>query len=210
MKRGNTPAWAITALYLAIFLFCFGNQASAQGTPKLPPDTRQDPVTAADQTPSPPPTQSAPMPQHTLTIGRAGNGQGKVTTNPAGTLFKKGLTVTIRAIPDINSVFAGWSGSCSGASPVCPVILTADKTVTASFAIKIYTIRVPSPVNGVIHPSGLIKATHGEKRRFQIIPLPGYRVSEVLVDKHSVGAVSSYTFNNVTTDHAVEVVFMKQ
>jgi hypothetical protein len=52
--------------------------------------------------------------------------------------------------------------------------------------------------------------THGEKRRFQVIPLPGYRVSVVLVDKVSVGAVNSYTFNNVTGDHVVEAIFVKQ
>jgi hypothetical protein len=56
----------------------------------------------------------------------------------------------------------------------------------------------------------MIKVTHGEKRRFQVIPLPGYRISEVLVDKVSVGAVNSYTFNNVTDDHVVEVIFVKK
>jgi len=56
----------------------------------------------------------------------------------------------------------------------------------------------------------MIKVSHGEKRRFQIIPLPGYRVSEVLVDKASVGSVNSYTFNNVTDDHLLEVIFIKQ
>jgi hypothetical protein len=88
--------------------------------------------------------------------------------------------------------------------------MTADRAVTASFSLRTYTIRISSPVNGVIHPSGTIRVTHGEKRRFQVIPLPGYRISEVLVDKVSVGAVNSYTFNNVTGDHVVEAIFVKQ
>jgi hypothetical protein len=88
--------------------------------------------------------------------------------------------------------------------------MTVDRAVTASFSLKTYTIVVRPPTNGVIHPSGTVRATHGEKRRFQIIPLPGFQVSEVLVDKVSVGAVNSYTFNNVTSDHVMEAIFLKQ
>ena len=34
-------------------------------------------------------------------------------------------------------------------------------------------------------------------------------MAKVLVDGRSVGAVSSYTFRNVTQDHTIEAVFMK-
>jgi hypothetical protein len=88
--------------------------------------------------------------------------------------------------------------------------MTGDKAATASFVLKSYTIHVRSPVNGVIHPFGAVKVTHGERRRFQIIPLPGYRVSEVLVDRASVGAVNAYIFNNVTSDHNIEAIFVKE
>jgi hypothetical protein len=88
--------------------------------------------------------------------------------------------------------------------------MTGDKTATASFILKSYTIHVRSPMNGVIHPFGAVKVIHGERRRFQIIPLPGYRVSEVLVDRVSVGAVNAYTFNNVTSDHNIEAIFVKE
>jgi hypothetical protein len=150
------------------------------------------------------------IPQHSLTIVKIGNGQGRVTNNPPGVLFKKGMLVTLHAIPDSNSVFEAWSGSCSGSSKTCSVNMTAARAVAASFNLKTYTIHVRSPVNGVIHPFGAVKVTHGEKRRFQIIPLPGYRVSEVLVDRASVGAINSYTFNNVTDDHNIEVIFVKE
>jgi hypothetical protein len=150
------------------------------------------------------------VPQHSLTIGRTGNGYGKVTTNPAGPLFKKGTQVTLHAVPDDNSVFTGWSGGCSVSLPTCSVSMAADRNVTASFSLKTYTIHVHSPINGVIHPSGIIKANYGEKRKFQVIPLPGFRVSEVLVDKASVGAVNSYTFNTITRDHVLEALFVKK
>jgi uncharacterized repeat protein (TIGR02543 family) len=156
-------------------------------------------------------TQAAgSIPQYTLTMSRAGSGQGKVSSNLAGDVFKKGTWVALRAVPEDNSVFAGWTGACSGTSTSCNLQMTSDRTVMATFTLKTYTIRVPVPFNGVIHPSGTIKVPHGEKRRFQVIPLPGYRVSEVLVDKASVGAVNLYTFDNVRADHVLEAVFVKQ
>lgn len=210
IKRCTVPVRAISVFSLVLFLLFLGNRASGQETTAATPDARQDSVTAADQAPIPPTAQPDVIPQHTLTIERTGNGLGKVTNTPAGILFKKGTSVTLGAVPAANSAFTGWSGSCSGSSRTCSVTMTADKTVTASFSLKTYTIRVPFPVNGVIHPSGTIKAFHGEKRRFQIIPLPGYRVSELLVDKISVGAVNSYTLNSITSDHVVEAIFVKQ
>ena len=210
MKRCKMPVRAIYIFCLVAFLLFPGNRVSGQGTTIATPDAQQDPVTAVEPAPTPPTAQPDVRSQHTLTIGRAGNGQGKVTNIPAGALFKEGTPVTLHAVPEANSVFTGWSGGCSGSSRTCSVRMTTDMAVTASFALKTYTIRVPFPVNGVIHPSGTIKASHGEKRRFQVIPLPGYRISEVLVDKVSVGAVDSYTFNNVTGDHVVEAIFLKQ
>jgi hypothetical protein len=210
MKRRNVPVQAISVLCLGVFLLFSANRVSGQASPIATPEAQQDPGTAADQTPPLPAIQPEVIPEHTLTISKTGNGQGKVTNSPAGTLFKRGTSVTLNAVPEANSVFTGWSGGCSGTSRTCSVSMTADRAVAASFSLKTYTIRVPFPVNGVIHPSGTIKATHGEKRRFQVIPLPGYRVSEVLVDKVSVGAVNSYTFNNVTGDHVVEAIFVKQ
>lgn len=210
MKRRHGPLGDVPAICLVAVLFFSGTLIWGQGTRETAPDGRQEAATAADQAPAPPPTQAAGIPQYALTIEKAGNGQGRVTSSPAGTLFKRGTVVTLRAVPEANSLFTGWVGSCSGASLFCSLNMTADRALTASFTLRTYVIRVPSPVNGVIHPSGIVKANHGEKRRFQIIPLPGFRVSDVLVDKVSVGAVNSYTFSNVTGDHVVEVVFAKE
>ncbi len=210
MKRRNVPVQAISGLCLSVFLLFSANRVSGQASPIATSESHQDPGAAAGQTPPPPAILPDVIPQHYLTISKTGNGQGKVTNSPAGTFFIRGTSVTLNAVPEANSLFTGWSGSCSGTSRTCSVSMTADRVVTASFSLKTYTIRVHVPLNGVIHPSGTIRATHGEKRRFQVIPLPGYRVSEVLVDKVSVGAVNSYTFSNVTSDHVVEAIFVKQ
>ncbi len=219
MKGRNISARVIPALFLVGFLLSLGKWVTAEETTVATPDIRPSPVAAPDPAPGPRSTDPTPSPrmthpdvvtQHSLTIGRAGNGYGKVTTNPGGPLFKKGTQVTLHAVPDDNSVFTGWSGGCSVSLPTCSVSMTADRNVTASFSLKTYTIHVHSPINGVIHPSGIIKANYGERRKFQVIPLPGFRVSEVLVDKASVGAVNSYTFNTITRDHVLEAIFVKK
>jgi len=197
MKGRKGPKWALPVLGLTIFLFYFGDRVSGQGAPQTALDTRP-----GDQAPA--------IPQPNLTILRTGNGQGKVTTSPAGSSFKKGTLVTLVALPAPHSVFEGWSGNCAGSSPTCTVSLSTDRAVTASFSLKTYAIHVRPPVNGVIHPYGTVKAAHGEKRRFQIIPVSGHRVSEVLVDKVSQGAINTYTFKEITGDHVLEAIFIKQ
>lgn len=233
MIRCKSPVWTVPALGLIVFLTFAVSLVSGHETPKADPDARRGIIkyslsanTGATsrnatimkagrtfqvaQGPTPPVAQPVPVvPHHTLTIEKTGNGQGRVSNNPAGTVFRKGALVNLYAVPEANSVFAGWSGSCSGPSKTCVVNMMADRVVTASFLLRTHTIHVRLPMNGVIHPSGTVKAIHGEKRRFQIIPLPGYHVSEVLVDKTSVGSVNSYTFNNVTGDHVLEAIFVK-
>lgn len=236
MKRHTMPVLAIPVICSLISLLFCGGPVLGQETLESKPEERQEPVSPVDkplprtqqeeprvapegrrapaasgeqgQPPLPQKGQSPTVPLHSLTISREGNGQGKVTTNPAGTSFRRGALVTLHASPGANSIFDGWSGACSGSSKTCSVTMNGDKAVTAIFSLRTYTIYVRLPVNGVIHPFGAVKAAHGGKRRFQIIPLPGYRVYDVLVDKVSVGAVNSYTFENVTGDHVLEAVFV--
>ena len=149
-------------------------------------------------------------PQYALTVKKTGDGQGTVASSPAGTLFNKGASVTLNANPGTGSVFSGWSGACSVTSHTCSVKVNSATNVTASFSLKILTITVATPSNGIIYPSGPVKVAYGAKRTFQIIPLPGHRVSDVLVDRVSVGEVNSYTFSNVVADHLIQATFVKQ
>jgi uncharacterized repeat protein (TIGR03803 family) len=73
-----------------------------------------------------------------VSVALAGNGNGTVTSNPAGincgstcsANFANGTTVTLSASPATGSAFEGWSGSCSGTGN-CP--LAAGAEVTAIF-----------------------------------------------------------------------------
>ncbi len=60
---------------------------------------------------------------------------------------------------------------------------------------------------GTISPSGAVAVAEGTNQTFTITPNTGYQVSDVLVDDISVGLLSSYTFNNVLTDHTISAAY---
>ena len=72
-----------------------------------------------------------------------------------------------------------------------------------------YTIKATAGASGSISPTGWTSVREGWDQTFTITPDKGYAVAKVLVDGKSVGAVTSYTFKNVTKDHTIEAVFMK-
>lgn len=70
-----------------------------------------------------------------------------------------------------------------------------------------YTITAEAGEGGSISPSGRVSVTRGSDKTFTISADDGYGIADVLVDGKSVGAVSSYTFENVRANHTIEVVF---
>ena len=62
---------------------------------------------------------------------------------------------------------------------------------------------------GVISPEGRTNLTSGDNMTYSITPFSGYHISDVTVDGQSVGAVDSYTFDNVTDNHTIAVTFAR-
>jgi PKD repeat protein len=79
----------------------------------------------------------------TLTVARAGTGSGQVSSTPSGIAcgnscqasFESGRAVTLAATPDASSIFAGWSGDCSGTG-ACQVTMDQFRSVTATFVLN--------------------------------------------------------------------------
>lgn len=75
---------------------------------------------------------------HPLTVTLAGSGVGAVTSTgiDCGTdcteTYPEGTQITLTAIPDGLSIFAGWSGECSGTG-TCVLEMTRSMAVTAYF-----------------------------------------------------------------------------
>ena len=72
-----------------------------------------------------------------------------------------------------------------------------------------YTIKATAGTGGSISPSGSVSVREGRDQTFTITPDKGYAVSNVKIDGKSIGAVKSYTFENVRRTHTIEVIFMK-
>ena len=72
-----------------------------------------------------------------------------------------------------------------------------------------YTIKATAGSGGSISPSGSISVREGRDQTFTITPDKGYAVANVKIDGKSIGAVKSYTFENVRRTHTIEVIFVK-
>ena len=72
-----------------------------------------------------------------------------------------------------------------------------------------YTIEATAGTGGSISPSGNISVREGRDQTFTITPDKGYAVANVKIDGESIGAVKSYTFENVSKAHAIEIIFVK-
>jgi hypothetical protein len=91
----------------------------------------------------------------TLTVTRAGTGSGTVTSSPAGiscgstcaTTFTDGTSVTLTAVANTGSTFAGWSGACTGTG-TCTVAMSAAMNVTATFTLNSYSLSVSKSGSG--------------------------------------------------------------
>ena len=72
-----------------------------------------------------------------------------------------------------------------------------------------YTITATAGEGGSITPAGEVSVKEGASQTFTITASEGYAIADVLVDGQSVGAVDSYTFENVTTNHTIAALFTK-
>lgn len=89
----------------------------------------------------------------------------------------------------------------------------ANHTITATFErdslppIHYYTITATAGEGGAIAPDGTVRVAQGADRTFTISAAEGYVIADVLVDGESIGAVDSYTFENVRQNHTIEARF---
>ena len=114
--------------------------------------------------------------------------------------------------------FDGWYTEKSGGTKITKdTVFHADTPVYAhwtytgggSSSYSYYTIKATAGTGGSISPSGNVSVREGRDQTFTITPDKGYAVANVKIDGKSIGAVKSYTFENVRRTHTIEVIFMK-
>jgi len=143
--------------------------------------------------------------------GNVGAGQGDVQT----------FTITADDCYEVADVLV--DGVSVGATATYTFTnISDDHTIEASFAQSIsYTINVFSDGNGMISDGGSLatKSTGavtvgcGDNYAIDIVALPDYKILDVkvdgvsVVDPLTVGAMTTYTFSNVHTDHSLSASF---
>ncbi len=146
---------------------------------------------------------------HTYTITATAGDNG--TINPSGEIsVEHGATQTFTITPDegffIEEVLA--DGESMGALESYTFEnITQNHTLHATFTIHTYTITATAGDNGTITPSGEISVEHGATQTFTITPDEGFFIEEVVVDGESMGALESYTFENITQNHSIHATF---
>ena len=154
--------------------------------------------------------------QYTITYDLAG---GIAEGNPNTYTIETGA-FTLKNPTKSGYTFTGWSGTGLDGENNMTVTIhtgsTGNRTYTAHWryngsghSYSYYTIKATAGAGGSIAPSGNVSVREGRDQTFTITPDKGYAVANVKIDGKSIGAVKSYTFENVSRTHTIEVIFMK-
>ncbi|MFQ9059968.1 MAG: InlB B-repeat-containing protein [Oscillospiraceae bacterium] len=116
--------------------------------------------------------------------------------------------------------FDGWYTERNGGELIATSTVFAANTIvyahwtytggsggSGGYVPGYYIIRATAGAGGSITPSGDVSVRAGANQTFTITPNRGYAVSDVKIDGRSIGAVRSYTFENISASHTIEVQF---
>jgi hypothetical protein len=132
------------------------------------------------------------------------------TTAPVMVMLNSGQSHTFTITPDEHYHVADVlvdEASVGAVTEYAFTNVSASHTIHATFAIDTYTITATSGDNGSITPLGDVTVDHGADQTFTITPDEHYHVADVSVDGSSVGAVTEYTFEDVTASHTIHTTF---
>ena len=143
--------------------------------------------------------------QYTITV-KPENGKADITITQ-----DYGTPITAPTLTREGYQFNGWDKTFPTTMPAENLTITAQWRYNGGggSGYSYYTIKATAGAGGSISPSGNVSVREGRDQTFTITPDKGYAVSNVKIDGKSIGSVKSYTFENVSRTHTIEVVFMK-
>jgi uncharacterized repeat protein (TIGR02543 family) len=154
---------------------------------------------------------------YTLSIAAA---NGSVVANPQKAGYSYNESVSLQAVPGTGYHFTGWSGSLSGSTNPASIVMNADKSVTAAFAVNTYTLTTSATNGSVVRSPQAASYTHGSTVSLQAVAAEGYEFAgwsgavsgsanpvEIVMDSNkSVTAaftVKTYTLTTSATNGSV-------
>jgi len=140
-----------------------------------------------------------------------------ITTSSATTVnqtYNYNTSVVLTAAPATGWNFTGWSGgTCTGSASTCTVVMTAAKSVTATFTIQTFPITVTQTSNGTIS-TGSVTVNYLAGQAYTFAPATGYQVASITVNGVALAGsaltsaiASGYTFSNVTSAQTLTATY---
>ncbi len=131
--------------------------------------------------------------------------------------YNRGSNVTITAKPVDGYKFISWTidNNVKSTDASCTLKgVDRDQVIVANFEkVAVQTYKIYTTVasgEGTIYPGGVTQVTRGSSMVVSIAPANGYEIQAVAVDGAQKGAISSYSFSNITADHGIAVAFVKK
>ena len=197
LVASNLTSGTYTANNLSVGEHCFGIRAIC--------DDNSESMSAQSCV-----TVESSLPSYTVTVNSNNGG----TVSPNGTqTVTEGNNFTFTATPndcyEIASVTVDGNNVSLNANNSYTISnVTANHTVNVTFNQITYTIAASAENGGTITPAGNTTVNCGENQSYTIAANNGYRILDVVVDGQSVGAVESYSFDNVTANHNISATFI--
>lgn len=108
------------------------------------------------------------------------------------------------------TVYAIWKTKSNPSEPSKPSRPSGGgSSGGGSSSSSTLTITSSAGTGGSISPKGRVEVKRGSDKTYTITAQSGYVISDVLVDGKSVGARSSYTFEDIRRSHTIKAVFTK-
>ncbi len=152
---------------------------------------------------------------YTISINKAGNGDGTFDKTIPYTVVNMGDILLIKATAAISSVEfnpnTDWSGCDSIESDLCKLDnIISNRTVIATFKLKTFTIKSTAGVNGLITPAGVKTVNYGDSQSYLVTAALGYNIRDVRIDGATNNAAvssGSYAFTSIIADHTIDAAF---
>ena len=144
---------------------------------------------------------------YTINASAGSNGSispsGNVAVSAGGS---QNFTITANSFYHVDNVIV--DGVSIGAANSYPFNnVTANHTISATFAIDTFTVTTTAGANGSITPGGTVVVDAGTSPEFTIAADAHYHIANVILDGVSVGAVSSITLSSISTNHTISASF---
>ena len=154
-------------------------------------------------------TASFAIDTYTLTYSHGAN--GSITGATPQTVGYGANGTEVVATPAANYHFVTWSDGILTAART-DTNITANKSVTASFTVDMFTITSSRTAygGGGISPDGATVLPYGSSQNYDFTAAPGFYLSQVLIDGIPLqgGLSNSYNFAFVSASHSIVISFV--